>query len=635
MPLFQMLSCAQNNAILYWLFEIIRIGSTVKTNFPLPREVVCDFDKALMGAVVRSFGQCKDLKDYLTKCFYALTGKPQNLPPCFLRLDISHFVHMISRWKALKVVHPRVKTFYILTMGLLSKTTDFDEFKELAKATITLCTSEGCGSDDTNEITLAENASILIRSKIKGISLTPINLEDLTMTNNNLPEVAEDITEDIETSSIFIWSNSFYNECIQQAKNARSGKEINPYYCPDVAVHLKKLLPYFPLFSGVLVPIFGFGKINASSSPVESEFNDLKHRLLKGENRPMRIQKFVSKHLRSFCGRAKLAMANNTNCIKEDSNCIKQTSPNSVVSETEFTLPVNVFDNNITDKSFNGSDDSKKLHDLNAEHNWRNKNAPQKMKRSYLETYPDWDIPAFSKKKTAIDVLKNGSMCSYVQMEKCKIIVKNTCGFDSITHIFAGACTNESYRNFIKSSNSDESKFISCFLDVGPNKDIYKLRATILEKVKYFHQEQTVPEVLVLNAASNISNLCEWVFPSFISYTDTVSCTTCKTEKIFNKVILPINENIVKSHGYNKLKEAILEGKPQTKCCKRNTTISTRYGMQLLIECPIIDNLNKIQLKNIPYSLNIFEESFTLAGVVEYRGSKDLNEVGHYVAYVR
>lgn len=56
MPVFQMLSAAQHtNAILYWLLEIRRIGSLHKKSFSCPQQVVCDFDRALMDAIVRAF----------------------------------------------------------------------------------------------------------------------------------------------------------------------------------------------------------------------------------------------------------------------------------------------------------------------------------------------------------------------------------------------------------------------------------------------------------------------------------------------------------------------------------------------------------------------------------------------------
>lgn len=57
-----------------------------------------------------------------------------------------------------------------------------------------------------------------------------------------------------------------------------------------------------------MISKFGFGKINASSAAVESEFNDIEHRLLKYGSQSIRIDKFLTIHIQSFSGKAKLAM---------------------------------------------------------------------------------------------------------------------------------------------------------------------------------------------------------------------------------------------------------------------------------------------------------------------------------------
>ena len=145
-PVFQMLSASQNtNTICYWLNEIIRIGSKHRSTFPIPKQVVCDFDKALLGGVARAFGQCRDLKDYLLQCFSCITGSSKQLPSCFLRLDISHYIHMICRWDVLSKIHPLARTLYIMMMAHLAKISDFNEFQDVVKSAIILCNNEEYG----------------------------------------------------------------------------------------------------------------------------------------------------------------------------------------------------------------------------------------------------------------------------------------------------------------------------------------------------------------------------------------------------------------------------------------------------------------------------------------------------------
>jgi len=158
MPVFQMLSASQNtNTIHFWLIEIIRIGMKHKQNFPLPKQVVCDFDRALIGAIVRAFCQCKNLQNYLSQCFICLNEESKSLPPTFLRLDISHFIHMISRWKELKIIHPQARLFYITVMAFLTKISNFEQFQEVAKCAIVLTNSEMFGNTKDNISSYAEH----------------------------------------------------------------------------------------------------------------------------------------------------------------------------------------------------------------------------------------------------------------------------------------------------------------------------------------------------------------------------------------------------------------------------------------------------------------------------------------------
>lgn len=63
---FQMLSSAQNIVvILNFLLKFRRVGAIENLNYPLPLEIVTDFDKSLLGAVSRAYGRLESLKQYL------------------------------------------------------------------------------------------------------------------------------------------------------------------------------------------------------------------------------------------------------------------------------------------------------------------------------------------------------------------------------------------------------------------------------------------------------------------------------------------------------------------------------------------------------------------------------------------
>lgn len=56
----------------------------------------------------------------------------------------------------------------------------------------------------------------------------------------------------------------------------REGSGINAMYIPTLIPHIIKCLKLLPLWSGIMVPFFGFGDETTSSAAVESSFKKLK-----------------------------------------------------------------------------------------------------------------------------------------------------------------------------------------------------------------------------------------------------------------------------------------------------------------------------------------------------------------------
>jgi len=643
MPVFQMLSAAQHtNAILYWLFEIRRIGSLHKTSFPRPQQIVCDFDRALMGAIVRAFGNCNDLKEYLSICFLSIVNKNEKIPTCFLRLDISHYVSFITRWKIFTSVHPKVKTFYIIIMCLLTRTTDFTVLQQIVRAAIILCSSENVGKDENQRDTLAEKSRILLCNKIRGVPDideiadrgTEIGRDvdelDLLLTDINQGDIYQNSGKlnSTDNNAMIAWVNTFFDSCVNDLRNALEGVDINPYYCPAMVQKIKYLLPYFPLYSGVMISKFGFGKINASSSAVESEFNDIKHRLLKYSSQSMRIDRFLTVHIQSFSGKAKLAM----------SEINRPVFPSTSNTNTHHKSPIQVSTEAVTypkldtKLSVNSDESDQEPCELAAEQNWRNKND-KKTKRVYLDACHGWDTFNINKKHITLGVLQNGNISPVLKVGASNIIVKNTCGFDSIMHILAVACVYDKFKATVDTATTEAFKFIKSFVQLGPTKNIYKMRAEILKSVTCFIQATVTPDIVTIDALSNVVNLCEYVFPESYSYIEICTCQTCGNIKIVKKCILPINEEILNKHGYAKIVDAIKEGKVlKLRCskCDEKRSRNLSYGAQLFIESSIITALD-----DIPLSIQLNEQHYTHVGCVVYHGQNSQTSVGHYTAYVR
>lgn len=131
----QMLSEKHNaNNVLYWLNEWERRGA------PCPKEIIMYNSAAFKSAAVRSFGRSTDLNDYMEKCFLYLTGETIKLPPCYIRLDVAHFINAARKWKLWSDEH-RLRDLYIRCLGLLIKATSLEMFREIFIYVVTLALS--------------------------------------------------------------------------------------------------------------------------------------------------------------------------------------------------------------------------------------------------------------------------------------------------------------------------------------------------------------------------------------------------------------------------------------------------------------------------------------------------------------
>lgn len=107
-PVFQMVSADQSSFLItHFLRFILTKGA------PRPPTVVCDFGRALVNAVAEVFGRCNDLRDYLQKCYNVVVQGSPVIPASYIRLDVSHFIAMVFRWKCFDRKVTAARKFYI------------------------------------------------------------------------------------------------------------------------------------------------------------------------------------------------------------------------------------------------------------------------------------------------------------------------------------------------------------------------------------------------------------------------------------------------------------------------------------------------------------------------------------------
>lgn len=250
-----------------------------------------------------------------------------------------------------------------------------------------------------------------------------------------------------------------------------------------------------------------------------------------------------------------------------------------------------------------------------------------------MDNCPDWDISRTGKTRIGVANLQNGSLCSFLTIDKKRIAVINTCGFDSIASIIASACINEYYKNNVETSDTNIMQFIKCFLKNGCSQNTYKLRAEMLMTVDNF-KTQIDRNNITINCLSSIGNVAQYVFKSNPSYTEIKNCVICSNIIMRQSVLVPININIIIEHGYCELATAVSEGMPNNRsiCCKQRMDRNIKYGKQIFIECDAMDNdIEKEHfLAEFPPKIQVGDNSFLLAGIVARYGDV---ENGHYVGY--
>ena len=112
------------------------------------------------------------------------------------------------------------------------------------------------------------------------------------------------------------------------------GDRINAHYYPELADYLLSHMKRLTLWSYVCRDDFEYGRVPATSAQVESDFNNIKNRLFKNKNLPMRFDDFIEVHVAHLNGKMKLMDA----AIKEndsEKDSAKNANPATAIAVPE------------------------------------------------------------------------------------------------------------------------------------------------------------------------------------------------------------------------------------------------------------------------------------------------------------
>lgn len=334
------------------------------------------------------------------------------------------------------------------------------------------------------------------------------------------------------------------------------------------------------LWSSVMRSYFQIGEEIATSTSVEAAFADLKNRAFKGQL-PMRADKFIQEHLDYVDGKIKLAscqrdipidyeqqsqVAHNVSStsstemqednslensssfstinpdIAENLNDVKndRVATNTVVNKDEFdcTNTVNKNELDCTDTVINKDEldrtdtvVNKDELDCNVYENWRGlihqsseaqcSTAKKRCKNSYLDKCPEWDYIKLSRDQN-IPLMRNGSICKSVTIDKKIYSIHQTCAFDAILHLIeTGIATIKNYENKITSLENCTINLALSILNTGkvlPSH--YSERAKILLHLPLFNDciSTYIRTIFKLNTNCNVAHLMSYLFDDIPSH---------------------------------------------------------------------------------------------------------------------
>lgn len=204
----------------------------------------------------------------------------------------------------------------------------------------------------------------------------------------------------------------------------------------------------FVLWSTIMTPAYNTVHHTSSSAIVESYFHDVKNRIFKCHNIPIRCDKFIAIHVEDIKGA--LAVAD---------------------YQTPTFVARNVtFDDEETDIEQKGE----------IIENWKNlgiENKPKKVRTSYYNT-PCPEITTVKEgKKVKLPLLRNGNFFSQpVVIAKELYMFNNTCALDTVLQIIASSmCDSPDYKEAFFQSDLQCKDFFAYFTSRGSaNKVLYK-----------------------------------------------------------------------------------------------------------------------------------------------------------------
>lgn len=319
----QMLSQSNDaNYIRFWL-------TSVFAGLKKPDEVITDAGEALILAAVQTFAKCPTTNRYISACMKALIdGDPP--PPCFIRLDRSHFVRSILRNKQLQSFDERVIRMIKGVIGYLMQCDSIDTVKSVLIHVFTLTNNEFVSQ---RVIKSKEFLTKLIKTHNIFDEYADSDCADDEVDERNKDHLSAEKDTYKETIS-FQWLKTMIDSVpIQKPSKQEASLVDNIFFCKKLVEFLLKIFVRVPMWSNVMCGACGSANFSPSSSASESEFKNIK-RLIGIKTK--RVDVFVDQHLKHLSGNMKLELETQKNqTLRENTISMSQQAKTISVARSQ------------------------------------------------------------------------------------------------------------------------------------------------------------------------------------------------------------------------------------------------------------------------------------------------------------
>lgn len=233
---------------------------------------------------------------------------------------------MATNWTCFKNQHPLTKQFYLRTVGQMVKCNNINDLENILFATFIVAFSDTEGVDREGNDTVCEKQKNWLKRRIGTGSIDDNDQHQEEVT------AEEQIEEILHCNKFYLWTKDIVGKSQKIAeKETNIGNRGNQQCLSKFVDEILKISGTIPLWTAIMQQYYPKAPLIASSTAVESNFNNIKHVMFRNVELPIRVDEFVQRHIKAIDGTAKLIESSLNMNKKDIENTVNNTYKNLIL----------------------------------------------------------------------------------------------------------------------------------------------------------------------------------------------------------------------------------------------------------------------------------------------------------------